>query len=58
MTSGDWGHRVGMNLAYAFVDPDLAAIRTGLALDLIGDLIAAEVIAPSPHDPQNQRVRG
>ena len=25
ITSGDYGHRVGMNLAYAFVKPDFAA---------------------------------
>jgi dimethylglycine dehydrogenase len=58
VTSGDWGHRVGLNLAYAFLDPDLAAPGTRLELDLIGDRIAAEVIAPCPYDPQNLRVRG
>jgi dimethylglycine dehydrogenase len=58
VTSGDWGHRVGMNLAYAFVEPALAAPGTNLHLDLIGDRIAAEVITPCPYDPQNLRVRG
>ncbi|TBX27821.1 GcvT family protein [Nioella sediminis] len=58
VTSGDWGHRVGMNLAYAFVEPALAAPGTKLHLDLIGDRIAAEVITPCPYDPQNLRVRG
>ena len=58
VTSGDWGHRVGMNLAYAFIEPDLAASGTKLVLDLIGDHIAATVIAPGPYDPDNQRVRG
>jgi dimethylglycine dehydrogenase len=47
-----------MNLAYAFVEPALAAPGTNLHLDLIGDRIAAEVIAPCPYDPQNQLVRG
>ena len=56
VTSGDWGHRVGMNLAYAFIEPELAAPGTRLELDLIGDRISAEVIAPCPYDPQNQRV--
>ena len=57
VTSGDWGHRTGLNLAYAFVDPALAAIGSRMALDLCGTLIPAEVIAPSPHDPEFTRIR-
>ncbi|WP_323775768.1 FAD-dependent oxidoreductase [Leisingera sp.] len=51
VTSGDWGHRVGMNLAYAFVDPELAGEGTRMQLDMYGDAVEAEVIAPSPYDP-------
>jgi len=58
VTSGDWGHRVGMNLAYAFVDPAHAEIGTTMQLDLCGELVAAEVIAPSPYDPGFERMRG
>ena len=58
VTSGDWGHRVGMNLAYAFVDPDQATIGNTMMLDMYGDLIAAEVIAPSPYDPSYELLRG
>jgi len=58
VTSGDWGHRVGMNLAYAFVDPALAGEGSGMALDLCGDLVSARVIAPSPYDPSFERMRG
>ncbi len=50
VTSGDWGHRVGMNLAYAFVDPGLSAPGSTMQLDLCGDLVGAEVIEPSPYD--------
>jgi dimethylglycine dehydrogenase len=57
ITSGDWGHRVGMNLAYAFVTPDLSAIGTTLQLDHFGDLVGAEVIAPSPYDAGFERMR-
>src|SRR5690606_37722556 len=53
ITSGEWGHRVGRNLAYAFVRPDLATPGTALRIDLCGDLVAAEVIAPSPYDPDH-----
>lgn len=58
ITSGDWGHRVGMNLAYGFVMPELAAIGTTLQLDLCGEMVPAEVIAPSPYDPEFTCMRG
>ena len=52
ITSGDFGHRTQLNLAYAFIDPDLVEIGQQLQLDLLGDLIPAQVIAPSPYDPK------
>ena len=58
ITSGDWGHRVGMNLALAFVDPGLASEGSTMQLDLCGNLIGAEVIAPPPYDPSNALTRG
>ena len=58
ITSGDWGHRVGTNLAYAFVDPALAELGSTMQLDLLGDMVGAEVIAPSPYDPGFERMRG
>ncbi len=57
ITSGDYGHRVGMNLAYAFVKPDFAAVGSTLHLDLCGENIAARVIDPSPYDPRLERMR-
>jgi dimethylglycine dehydrogenase len=57
ITSGDWGHRVGMNLAYAFVAPELAEIGSTMQVDMYGNLIGAEVIAPSPYDPDFIRMR-
>ncbi|MEO1453746.1 MAG: FAD-dependent oxidoreductase [Pseudomonadota bacterium] len=58
VTSGDWGHRVGKNLAYAFVDPDRAEPGNAIALDLCGDRVDVRVIPPSPYDPEFQRMRG
>ncbi|MGC1429760.1 MAG: glycine cleavage T C-terminal barrel domain-containing protein, partial [Albidovulum sp.] len=58
ISSADWGHRVGMNLAYAFIDPALSAVGTKLHLDMYGDMVAVEVIAPSPYDPDFSRIRG
>lgn len=52
VTSGDWGHRVGMNLAYAFVEPELSAQGTEMTVDMLGDLVPARVIASGPYDPE------
>ena len=58
ITSGDWGHRVGMNLAYAFVAPDLAQVGQTMDLDLCGTPVTATVIPPAPVDPDHSRMRG
>lgn len=57
ITSGDYGHRVGMNLAYAFVKSDFAAVGSLLQLDLCGEHIAAHIIEHSPYDPRFERMR-
>lgn len=57
ITSGEWGHRVGMNLAYAFVEPELADIGSKMQLDLCGELVGAKVIPASPYDPENTLMR-
>ena len=57
VTSGDWGHRVGKNLAYAFVAPKFAATDTAFAVDILGELIPARVIERSPYDPETLRPR-
>ena len=58
VTSGDWGHRVGMNLAYAFVEPNLATLGCVLEMDHYGDRVGAKVIAASPYDPDHTLMRG
>ena len=57
ITSGGWGYRTGLNLAYAFVLPELAAPGTETSIDILGDPIPAKVIAPSPYDPDFARLR-
>jgi dimethylglycine dehydrogenase len=57
VTSGDWGHRVGQNLAYAFIDPALAGEGTHVQIDMYGDLVDARVIPASPYDPEHARMR-
>ncbi|EEE43113.1 GcvT family protein [Roseibium alexandrii] len=58
VTSGDWGHRSRLNLAYAFVDTALSGEGSVLDLDLLGDRVSAEIIAPSPYDPGHTKMRG
>ncbi|WP_147127059.1 GcvT family protein [Shimia ponticola] len=58
VTSGDWGHRIGMNLAMAFVDPEHAAEGTDLSVDVIGQPTPARVIASGPYDPDHSLMRG
>ena len=57
VTSGDWGHRTGLNLAYAFVLPDLARDGMALTIDMLGAVQSAQVIANGPYDPEYQRIR-
>ena len=57
VTSGDWGHRVGMNLAYAFVEANFAKSGSTTHLDLCGELVDVEVIASSPYDPDHNLMR-
>ena len=52
VTSGDWGHRVGKNLAYAFVEPDLARPGTRTMIDIIGIMTPATVIESGPYPRQ------
>ncbi len=58
ITSGDWGHRVGMNIAYAFVNPDKSDIGTEMDLDLLGKLVKATVVEPGLYDPSFSLLRG
>ncbi|MEP3629579.1 MAG: glycine cleavage T C-terminal barrel domain-containing protein [Hyphomicrobiales bacterium] len=57
ITSGDWGHRVNMNLAYAFIDAAFAEHGCEMELDLCGDLVKATVIPSSPYDPDFEKLR-
>ena len=57
VTSAGWGHRVGKNLAYAFVDPDRAGHGAKLKVDVLGIPEDATVIPSCPYDPENKMLR-
>lgn len=57
VTSGDWGHRVGANLAYAFVDRSVLSNSDGLTVDILGTAFAAVLETTPLYDPDNLLVR-
>jgi dimethylglycine dehydrogenase len=57
VTSAGYGHRVGKNIAYAYVDPDSATIGTGLSIGILGERYPAEVVSPIMYDPDNRLPR-
>lgn len=57
VTSGGYGHRVGKNIALAFVEPEHAEPGTELSVGVLGQRYRAEVVAPCLYDPDNTRVR-
>ena len=57
VTSGDWGHRVDKNLAYAFIHPDFATTGSEVTIDILGELISAKVIKAGPYDPDYIKIR-
>jgi dimethylglycine dehydrogenase len=56
-TSGGYGWRVKKSLALAMVRPDLGEIGSELEVTLLGKPHRAIVIAESPFDPLNERLR-
>ncbi|MFO1059256.1 MAG: FAD-dependent oxidoreductase [Dongiaceae bacterium] len=56
-TSGGYGHCVGRSLAFAYVEPALAAPGTRLELLILGETRPAEVLAGALWDPGNARLR-
>ncbi len=57
ISSGDFGHRTKLNLAYAFVDAACAVEGTELELDTLGKRVKATVTQQAHYDPELARVR-
>ena len=56
-TSGGYGWRIAKSLALAMVRPDLGEIGTELEVVILGARHRATIIAESPHDPANERLK-
>ena len=58
ITSGGYGHSVGVSLALALIDPEFSKIGTSLTVHIVGKPCKANVIESSPYDPEGQAMRG
>ncbi len=56
-TSGGYGFRLDKSLALAMVRPDLATPGASLMIDILDQRLPATVVADSPFDPENERLR-
>ena len=56
-TGGGYGFRLSQSLALAMVRPDLATPGTKLMIDILDHRLPATVIADSPYDPDNEKLR-
>ena len=56
-TQGGYGWRVGKSLALGMVRPDVGDIGQELSVQILGKPYPARVIAESPYDPENKRLR-
>lgn len=57
VTSGDWGHRIGKNLAYAFMNVDAFETGNDIAIDVLGERVPATIIPSGPYDTDYKRIR-
>ncbi len=58
VTSAGFGHRVGKNLAFAFVDPQYEQIGTELHIEILGEKYTATVVELCLYDEQHKLVKG
>jgi dimethylglycine dehydrogenase len=56
-TNGGYGWRVGKSLALGMVKPEHAAVGTELDIRILGERRRATIVAESPYDPENKRLR-
>lgn len=55
--SAAWGHRVGRNLALAFIAPEHAAVGTALEVEILGERLPAVIGEECLFDPSFERLR-
>ncbi len=58
ITSAGYGHRVKKNIAYAFVEPEMATVGGQLEVEILGEHHRATVVEQCLYDPDFSLVRG
>lgn len=58
ITSGSYSYTMGHDLAFALLPVEIGAVGTPLTVPVLGEDRPARVIAESPYDPENERLRG
>jgi dimethylglycine dehydrogenase len=56
-SSGGYGHRTGKSIALGYVPLSLASPGTRLEVEVLGQKLAAEVMAMPLYDPKNERMK-
>ena len=56
-SSGGYGHRTDKSIALGYVPPAFAAPGTRLEVEVLGQRLAAEVVAMPLYDPKNERMK-
>lgn len=56
-TSGGYGYRIGMSIALGYVETWLAVPDTRVDISILGRCRPARVVAESPYDPENIKLR-
>ena len=57
VTSGAYGHHVGMSLALALVDRAVAETDPELTVYVVGEARTARILPEAPYDPTGARLR-
>ena len=57
LRSGGYGYTVRKNIGYAYLPVALAKVGTRLKVDVLGELVPAEVVPDALHDPQGTSIR-
>lgn len=57
VTSGAYGHRVGRSIALGYIPKELAGVREGFEIELMGERRATVRQEQAPYDPAGKRMR-
>jgi dimethylglycine dehydrogenase len=57
VTSGAYGHHVGLSLALAYLDPEVTAVERDLTVYVVGEPRSARILPGIPYDPLGLRLR-